>query len=389
MKLTPQITVVIATYNRAAYLRQAIESVLVQSFPDFELLVIDDGSVDSTTEVVAAFDDARIHYIHQHNAGRSVARNHGLALAQGDYIAFLDDDDLYLPHKLEYQLQFLLRHPDVDCVGSEMQTMDANGKIVEAKEQRQIPPRLDLASCLQACPLATCNVLIRKTAIEHMETWFDPEMERAEDLDFFLRLILAGCRAEWLEKPVSINRSHSGNSQQDAVGYRVAYERLLNKLFSDSTKLPEDVLNQKAELYAQYNLKSALRAYHLGQWTEAQTSLLAAMGTDERINHNTLSLLASQVAGFASQFEEKQALKYVQSVFEHLPSELNDFQRYRKKIYSKLLMRRVFQDAGSGSRPSLRAWVQGVVYDPGWLINRGVWSIFLRQILLFNIRGHR
>ncbi|MBP9151283.1 MAG: glycosyltransferase family 2 protein [Flavobacteriales bacterium] len=99
---TPFFSVIIPTYNRAGSIGEAIQSIRSQTFTDFEVIVVDDGSIDGTKEIVSkiAEEDTRIHYIHQHNQERSAARNNGIAIAKGTYICFLDSDDIYKPYHL-------------------------------------------------------------------------------------------------------------------------------------------------------------------------------------------------------------------------------------------------------------------------------------------------
>src|SRR5258705_13939604 len=103
-----QVSVVIPTHNRSEFLRSAIASVLGQTYQDFELIVVDDASTDSTAEVVVSFNDSRIKFIrHQTNQGGSAARNTGIRASKCDYIAFLDDDDEWSPRKLSKQVEVL------------------------------------------------------------------------------------------------------------------------------------------------------------------------------------------------------------------------------------------------------------------------------------------
>ena len=112
MNNTPKVSVVIATYNRASLLHRAIHSVLVQTFTNHELIIIDDGSTDYTQHVVAEFNDPRIHYFKNTiNQGQAAARNLGISYARGEYIAFLDDDDECVPTRLENQVAFLDASP--------------------------------------------------------------------------------------------------------------------------------------------------------------------------------------------------------------------------------------------------------------------------------------
>ncbi len=130
------VTIVLPTYNRAAFLPAAFESIRQQSFDDWSLVVVDDGSTDSTHEVVQSwltqFGD-RVRYVHQDNQGAYAARNRGLDEANGKYIAFFDSDDLWLPHHLERCVTALESNPDVDWVWGACEIVDhADGRTVEA-----------------------------------------------------------------------------------------------------------------------------------------------------------------------------------------------------------------------------------------------------------------
>lgn len=109
-----RVSVLIPTYNRAEYLGEAIQSVLAQTYRDFEIVVVDDGSTDGTTELIRRYPCVR--YVYQDHAGIPQTRNRALAEAQGDWIAWLDSDDLYTPDKLEKQVRYVLTHPDCSIV---------------------------------------------------------------------------------------------------------------------------------------------------------------------------------------------------------------------------------------------------------------------------------
>ncbi len=123
------VSVIIPTYNRAAICKAAVESVLAQTHGNVEVIVVDDGSTDNTRDVISGLDK-RVRYISQANAGVSAARNTGLKAATGDYIAFLDSDDSWLPWKLEAQLSVLQAFPEVGMVWTDMLAVDENGKIL-------------------------------------------------------------------------------------------------------------------------------------------------------------------------------------------------------------------------------------------------------------------
>jgi len=110
LKQPPPVSVIIPTYNRASWLRGAIDSVLDQTFADFELIVVDDGSTDNTKEIVADYGD-KIRYFYQPNKGPSAARNTGIGQAKADLICFLDSDDRWIKNKLQTQVEFIRQNP--------------------------------------------------------------------------------------------------------------------------------------------------------------------------------------------------------------------------------------------------------------------------------------
>lgn len=121
------VSVVIPTYNRARYLAEAVESVLAQSYPHVEVIIIDDGSTDDTSAVAARYA-SKVRYVWQPNSERGAARNRGLRLARGEFVAFLDSDDVWMPDKLARDLQLFQRRPEIGLVYSDIRLMDAQGR---------------------------------------------------------------------------------------------------------------------------------------------------------------------------------------------------------------------------------------------------------------------
>ncbi len=129
----PQISVIIPLYNKAEYVSRALDSILSQSFDDFELIVVDDGSTDGSPDVVRGYQDRRLRLIQQENAGPGAARNRGVKEAQGTYVAFLDADDEWMPDYLKRSYETLQQHPECDvCVSS--RTIKAEGKVIHSVE---------------------------------------------------------------------------------------------------------------------------------------------------------------------------------------------------------------------------------------------------------------
>ena len=126
----PLVSVIIPTYNGSRFIRETIQSVLDQTYNNLEIMVVDDGSTDDTSLIVKSITDQRITYIQQKNAGVSPARNHGITVSKGDYIAFLDHDDVWLPCKLEKQLSLFEQNPKVALIYSDAFIINENNFIM-------------------------------------------------------------------------------------------------------------------------------------------------------------------------------------------------------------------------------------------------------------------
>ena len=181
----PRVSIIIPTHNRKAFVMEAIVSVLAQTYEDFELIVVDDGSVDGTGEALKRYEES-LHYLYQANQGVSVARNNGLALAQGEFIAFLDSDDLWLPKKLAIQVAFMDQHPEAQiCYTDELwvrRGVRVNPKKRHAKYSGEIYPH-----CLPLCIISPSSAIMRRGLFEQIGT-FDPGLPVCEDYDLWLRV---------------------------------------------------------------------------------------------------------------------------------------------------------------------------------------------------------
>jgi glycosyltransferase involved in cell wall biosynthesis len=134
-KQEPLISVVMPVYNAAQYLREAIDSILNQTFRDFEFIIINDGSTDRSLEIIQSYNDDRIRLINQKNTGLAKALNNGIAIAKSDFIARMDADDISIPERLTSQFSFLESNVDVVAVGSNAEVIDKEGNHVYCTAQ--------------------------------------------------------------------------------------------------------------------------------------------------------------------------------------------------------------------------------------------------------------
>jgi glycosyltransferase involved in cell wall biosynthesis len=202
------ISVIIPTYNRAQFLGEAIRCVLDQEYfvqngpSSFELLVIDDGSTDATPEIVRSFGD-NLKYAFQQHRGVSAARNHGLELARGDYIAFLDSDDLWKKEKTGVQMSFMKAFPEAMVCCTE-ETWIRRGKFANPKKKHQKYSGWIFDKVLPLCLLSLSSALFRRELFEEIGK-FDEELPACEDYDLSIR-IAAKYPIHLLPRPLIVKR---------------------------------------------------------------------------------------------------------------------------------------------------------------------------------------
>jgi hypothetical protein len=214
-----------------------------------------------------------------------------------------------------------------------------------------------------------------------MDHWFDAEMDRAEDTDFWIRLLLAGCAMAWMPAIISEYRTHPDNSPGSLERYYRGYLRLLDRVFRRND-LPSVVRSEEPALYAHYHLLGACYAYAAGEMESGQERLRQAAALAPESLDGDPPPLAATLAGVAQGAAVANPAALVETMFDKLPAELARLRPYRRYALSALHMRRVFHAHVVGAQPRMQDWLAGVFRHPGWLANRGVWSILLRDVVL-------
>lgn len=175
-------SIIIPTYNRAAFLPKAIESVLNQTYTDWELIIVDDGSTDNTREVVSQYNDGRITYIYQQNSERSAARNNGIAHAKGDYVCFLDSDNVMQPNRLQLLAETITQ---TACYFTDIEYRNEEKGSSQIKTGRKYPFPMDVDMLIQdiiATPQLCCATEILR---KHQ---FNPALSIGEDMELLFRI---------------------------------------------------------------------------------------------------------------------------------------------------------------------------------------------------------
>lgn len=377
----PAVSVIVATYNRAPYLGQALRSVLSQDYSDFEVIIVDDGSTDATADMMSAITDTRIRYVPQANAGRSAARNRGVALARSPLVTFLDDDDLWLPNKLSRQVAFMARNVCVDILGCGAELIDADGRTQGLWLSSSGQVEVTLMDAVYACPFMPSTIMIRQSAFGKVKHIFDPEIELGEDKDLFVRLLLAGARAVLDSDPLVLHRVHPGSSQGNGERYSASSLKCLDKLFL-AENLPDQLLRDKRRLYAHYHLIGSLHAYATGHLDSGRRDLISAFELDPTLLEGNPPRFVECAAGFATTFHVSDPGCFLDSLFENLPPQLSALRSIHRRTLSAYFMNRVFTAASDPvGQADLGFCIRGMLLDPRWLMNRGVWSILVRGLV--------
>lgn len=288
----PTVSVIIPTYNRAQMLREALASVRRQTVQDLEALVIDDGSSDDTAAVAKAFAPL-VTYLRQDNGGVAAARNLGIRRATAPLVAFLDSDDLWLPHKLERQLAFLRRHPAVGLLYARMWSYH-----VDRPSERNLEPRTVAHSFDELLngpnTITTSTVIVRRECFDVVGV-FDPSLPTVEDHELWLRIARRFPLA-FLDEPLAEYRRHhvSLNADESALyeGYRRFYDVVLRD-YRGRLRNPTAAMQQLAK----FEYLCGTTALKRGESREAVRLIARALRRDAG--------LGRQFAGPQASFSER------------------------------------------------------------------------------------
>ena len=210
--MAPKVSVNLCCYNGENYVGEALESIAGQTFKDWELVFINDGSTDATERIVLDFKEQGhpVVYHYQRNKGLGASRNEALRRSRGEYIAFIDHDDLWLRDKLKQQVEILDKDQDSALVYTNYFKLKPNGR--KYLGNRKMQPEGDIfEDILYYYSICLSTVMVRRQALEKLETIFDPNLGLAEETDVFMRLLYRE-KARYIEQPLSVYRIHSSMS---------------------------------------------------------------------------------------------------------------------------------------------------------------------------------
>lgn len=286
----PQVSVIIASYNYARYLPSALDSVLSQTFQDFEIILVDDGSTDESLAIceryASQYPSLIQLYTHARHANKGMPRSWNLAIekSRGKYIAFLGADDIWLAHKLERQVQVFAEFPNVSLVYSLAYTIDAEGNFRNNRETIGKPvaqPQRAVKELIQENSVPALTASFRRSWIEK-KGGFDESLEALADWDLWLR-IAADAQIFCVPEPLALYRIHGANSYSALVQSRkVATDWLvvLKKVKANLAKDNPDAAEVKSIIWKRYRqiaLDLSYSQYYRGNYAQAKKYLFFAL----------------------------------------------------------------------------------------------------------------
>ncbi len=280
--MSPTVSIVVPTYNRLEYLRTSLASVFAQTFQDWELLIADDGSGEQTLAYLRSLSDARVRLLQLPHSGRpSVARNAGLGQARGEFIAFLDSDDQWLPGKLQAQLDSIRRHPHRGWGHTRYVLVDESGSPTEWARRTggwPTPQGWILGPLVRSeTVIALPSVLVRRALLDRAGG-FDEDLVMSEDYELWLRLASLS-EIDAVPEPLTLvlrHRQHSGNEITAFRDTVRAFDKLL--LSGSAGGLVHALRKERAEVYG-----GLARSYAAnGQARNALATLAGSFGLSWR-----------------------------------------------------------------------------------------------------------
>jgi glycosyltransferase involved in cell wall biosynthesis len=295
----PRVSVVIPTYNYARYVPEAVDSVLAQSFEELEVIVVDDGSTDQTAEILRSFGE-QIRNIRQEHRGLSAARNTGIRAARGQYVAFLDSDDLWLPEKVSLQIARLDAEPEVGLVYCETLLFDDSALATPTlhSDWASHPSGRILPWLVRQNVIPSPTPIVRRELFERVGL-FDETLSACEDWDMWIRIGRV-CEIAYVNQVLAKYRRHRENMSLDSERLMTNGLRVLEKAFAgpDLSQLHGLRRPVLSRWYADFGLTQ----FYEGRYKQARRNLIRAVTLDPRLlfSWNRTTILSVCLLGSAT-----------------------------------------------------------------------------------------
>lgn len=317
---SPLVSVIIPAYNGAEYLSQTIQSVLDQTYLNFEIILVDDASTDSTPEVIGRFTDPRIKHIrNDKNEGVNKTRVTAIGMSSGEIIAWLDQDDLYHPEKLEAHVALLKKHTDVG--------MAYNARFVIGDSSAEIrdlwrpPTNITISDALLGFPIAPSDMVFTRDWGTRMDLWGGNWGISGGEIILLGRLILSGCRLGCVDRPLNYRRYHSARVLSNLAGRCKSELNCQETIFADS-RCPPQVLSLRNAAFTNTYMGFGLYAFVQQETGLGQDFLRNAVQLDHTILEGSPCGLVNSMLDLSTMIDDQNHESLLRAMFGQLPPEI-------------------------------------------------------------------
>ena len=318
---SPKVSIIIPAYNNAEYLGEAIQSVLGQTYPVLEVIVVNDASPDEISEVIGQFHDPRLRYIvHETNQGLSAARNTGIQASEGEFIALLDGDDYFHPEKLEAHVEFHAKHPDIGVTYNARYELNHSSSTI--RELWRPPCKVTLSDLIFIYPFSPSDMVLRREWLFRVNMFDRHYVYVGEDFDLNCRLALAGCKFASVDRPLNYRRYHSGRvikDLQSTIEYTI---RPLNAAVSDP-RCPAEIRALRERAIAKHYLLWSAIAFTQDDTAFGQEYLTAAIRGDPSFLAGNPCPLTETLISYSIVDESMNHELLLRRMVQQLPAELS------------------------------------------------------------------
>lgn len=338
----PVVSVIIPTYNRAHYLQETLESVLAQTYPALEIIVVDDGSTDETPHLLEHYQ-GRITTIRQPNRGGTAARNTGIQAASGAYLTFLDHDDLIFPNKIDQQIRYLQAHPDLEVVHCRWYYID--GQSSRLSRFGPLPTGDVLRPLVLGCFLWSGAPLVARKCID--QVGFFDEAIWSSDWDMWVRIAQTGRAFGGVQRLLGAYRILPDSTMSDVARTERMDTGIFEKLF-DTPGVPGAVSAVKDQAYGNWYFWLSRRYYATGAFDDAKRCLGEALRVCPALLADEHALIDS-LCNEALDVRVSDPLAFVHAVLDHAPHSAEPvLAKHRNQLVSRILLGMAFKALSEG-----------------------------------------
>lgn len=268
------VSVIIPTYNRGNMIADAINSVLEQTYKDCEVIVIDDGSTDNTKEIISRYGD-KVRYFYQQRGGAGSARNYGVSVSQGTYLAFLDSDDIWMKNKLEMQMEIIKNNPELILVYSDC-IVTKNGTLV-AYYSNWFKPKLGSVyeDLIKGPFIPNLTVVVKKSIVLQVGG-FDERLKMSQDYDLYLRVCMKG-PVGYVSDQLAEYRLHESNNTKDLYKHLQYDIQLLENHLDIAPQNAKHLIKKRLATLYRYGFIGGIKRMDIGRVFKYTVKMIASL----------------------------------------------------------------------------------------------------------------